>query len=276
MKINELKEELQKEQQALRSTLELLSKNIKLDQNREENLVEIKRNITKLKNISENLHGDIYIQELKNWLRQYELELRDTEQELIKAFGSKLDTALKTMGLSLSGQYPELRAGLFTLELDFDQWETKLWYGPKQELLGRCDLSVNKIVNLLASEMKRLGSRLSEDELLEKLRKAYYRVVGINCREPAPIIQVMAEMSFLIQNARFLQDPKRENFISYSRADFSYDLFRVKKGIYQSGLHLRTATRAQTRQRFDFIWVPNDESGNGTAYSHLQIEEKVE
>lgn len=89
-----------------------------------------------------------------------------------------------------------------------------------------------------------------------------------------PIIKVLTELAFLLQNSHFHQDPRRENYESYSRADFSYDLFRIHR--YQLSplkIQLKVATREYTRQRTDFLWIPDDENGRGTTYSHLLVEE---
>jgi hypothetical protein len=197
-----------------------------------------------------------------------------------KKFGAQLEEELRKIGLSLSGQYPELKAGLFTIELDFDQWKAKLWYGPKQERLGECLFSPNKIISLIQEKRTQLGSQLPENELYEKLRKAYHRAVERKHGEPAPIIKVLPEMSFLIQSSRFLQDPQKENYRSYSRADFSYDIFRLRRfqaksqSLFPTHMRLTTATRAHTKKRSDFLWIPDDESGRGTTYSHLKFEEE--
>jgi hypothetical protein len=122
---------------------------------------------------------------------------------------------------------------------------------------------------------KELGSGLNEEELLQRIHSAYYRVVGGKRGEPAPIIEVLAELAYLLQSQKFRQDPRKENYRSYGRADFSYDLYRVRK--YQSSnlsrLRLNVATRIDTRRRANFLWVPDDESGKGTTYSKLVFEE---
>jgi len=183
------------------------------------------------------------------------------------------------LGLSLSGQYPELKAGLFTIEIDFDRWKAVLWYGPKQERLGQLDLSVKKIASRIEKARQQLGSQLPEEELLLKLQEAYHRLPSAKRGEPAPIIRVLSELSYLLQNSRFLQDPRRENYRSYSRADFSFDLFRIRKfqssTLFPSKLQLTVATRAHTRRRSDYLWIPGKEDGNGTTYSHLQFEERT-
>jgi hypothetical protein len=214
---------------------------------------------------------------LHSWIDQYRQDLVKSEQQLKKQFGVDLEYELGEIGLSLSGQYPDLKAGLFTIELDFEKERVTLWYGPKQERLDQCPFSVAKVVALIEKVRKQLGSRLSKDEFLSKLQEAYSRTAGSELGEPVSIIGVLAELAYLLQSSQFRQDPRRENYRGYSRADFSYDLFQVR----QSGslapldkrLQLVVATRAHTRRRQDFLWVPDDESGRGATYSHLQFQE---
>ncbi len=263
---------LQRHHQNVQSIIKILREIGRLDQNRNENLLKIGQALKKLEQMTAIFNQEIITADIvKNWVSQYGSEIKRTEEKIRKQFGGELENELKRLGLSLLGQYPELKAGLFTIELDFDQWKATLWYGPKQERLMRLPLSVSKVASQLETEKQKLGSALSEEKLLEKMREAYYRSSGMKHGEPAPIIKVLAELSFLLQDSRFFHDPRRENYRSYSRADFSYDLFRIRKISLE--LHLTVATRAHTRRRADFLWVPNDENGKGTTYSHLQFRE---
>ena len=281
MNLEQLISELQKQQKKVQSIIKLLREISRLDQNRNENLRKIRQAIEKLNHVVNIFkQAEISVHDLTNWISQYQSEVKSTEEKIRKQFGVELENELGKLGLSLSGQYPELKAGLFTIELDFDQWKVTLWYGPKQERLGQHPLSVSKIASQIEKEKQKLGSQLPEEQLLEKLREAYHRASGMNRGGPVPIIKVLAEVSYLLQRPRFLQDPRRENYRSYSRADFSYDLFRIRKfqsnTLFASKLHLTVATRAHTKRRSGFLWVPDDESGKGTTYSHLLFEERTQ
>ena len=278
MDLEQLLREFSAHQQSVQSVVKLLKEISRLDQNRMENLSKLKAQVTKLEEIIKQLgQGGSHVQNLADWVSQYKRTLETTAEEIRKRFGTELEQELKKLGLSLSGQYPELKAGLFTIEVDFDQWKVTLWYGPKQERLAQHPFSVRKITSQIEKEKQKLGSQLPEEQLLEKLREAYHRASGMNRGGPVPIIKVLAEVSYLLQRPRFLQDPRRENYRSYSRADFSYDLFRIRKfqsnTLFASKLHLTVATRAHTKRRSGFLWVPDDESGKGTTYSHLYFEE---
>lgn len=258
--------------------VKLLKEISRLEQNQIENLPQLRARLTKLDEIIKQLgQGTAKSDALSNWANQYRRELTHTEEQVKKRFGLELEQELKNRGLSLSGQYPNLKAGLFTIELDFDKERVTLWYGPKQERLDQCRLSVAEAADRIEKVKQQLGSHLDEDEFLKKLQDAYSRATGSERSEPVPIIGVLSELAYLLQSPQFRQDPRRDNYKSYSRADFSYDLFRVRQSepyaLFDKRLHLVVATRAHTKQRRDFLWVPDDESGRGTTYSHLQFKE---
>jgi len=278
MNLKQLLNEFSTHKESVQLVFNLLKEISRLDQNRMENLFKLKAQVLKLEKIIKQIEqGGSHIQNIADWVSQYKRTLETAAEGIRKRFGTELEQELKKLGIPLLGQYPELKAGLFTIELDFDKWKVTLWYGPKQERLSQHPLSTSKIAIQLEKEKKKLGSQLSEEQLLVKLREAYHRASGMKHGDPAPIIKVLAEMSYLLQKPRFLQDPRRENYRSYSRADFSYDLFRIRKlqsnTLFVSKLHLTVATRAHTRNRSGFLWVPDDESGKGTTYSHLHFEE---
>lgn len=252
----------------------------RLDQNRIQNLSQLKVRAAKLEGILQRLSLDADPREaLSNWASRYKQALMDSEEQLRVQFGAELEQELKKIGLPLSGQYPALKAGLFTIEPDFDKGQATLWYGPKQERLDKCHLTASKVANRIEKAKRQLGSGLSEDEFLKKLQRAYSRVAESQYHEPIPIIKVLAELAHLLQSSRFYGDPRRENYKSYSRADFSYDLFRVQRSephiLLSKKFQLVVATRVHTKQRQDFLWVPEDESGKGTTYSHLQFKEAL-
>jgi len=279
MDLNQLLRGFSTHKQNIQSTVKLLKEISRLEQNRIENLPKLRARLTKIEGTIKQLgQGTSQIQNLSNWVVQYKRDLQTTEEGIRKRFGVELQQELKKLGLSVSGQYPSLKAGLFTIELNFEKGQTVLWYGPKQERLDQCNLSAAEVAKRIERAGQQLGSHLDEAELLEKLYNAYCRTAGVKRGQPVPIIEVLSELAYLLQSPRFRQDPRRENYRGYSRADFSYDLFRVHRfqsnTLFERKLHLTVATRVHTKWRKDFLWVPDEErSGRGTTYSHLQFKE---
>ena len=77
-----------------------------------------------------------------------------------------------------------------------------------------------------------------------------------------------------MQNDKFRSDPQKNNYKTYSRADFSFDLYRLKKpneNILRDHVQLSVAIRAYTTRRDQFLWIPGDNQGNGSAYSHIKV-----
>lgn len=252
-----------------------------LDQNRVDNLRKIKNILPRIiKNVEEFPKFTESINNLQNWLGNYKEELELTEKELYNRFGLELEKALKKQKLSLSGHYPELKTWFFTIELLFDKGYAIIWYGPKQERLAQCDLSVSEVAKKIFELKMQIGSQVNGEEFLKKLYFAYQRMLiikGYKNGTPLPIIEILPEVAYLLQEPRFHKNPKKEYYKSYTRSDFSYDLFRIRNletnKIFNWRLHLVVATLTHTKKREDFLWIPDDETGKGTVYSHLKFEE---
>lgn len=281
MELEQLIKEYQKQQNEIKTIIRLLSEVSRLDQNRIENLLKIKLQIRKILNIiEENNQVICLLDNLKNWVSQYQSELSKSEKEFKKRIGSELEEELAKIELSLSGHLPELEAGIFTIECDFERWKAKIWYGPKQESLVECSLSAKEIAYQINKQKQNIGSKLPIEEFIELLRKAYYRCIeGSTHGEFVRIIKVYEQLSALITTSLSIKGDEGINQGSYSRTDFSFDLFRLQKNkqtnLITSQIQLKVATREYTRRRSDFLWVPQDDHGNGTTYSHLTIKEET-
>ncbi len=274
MDLKQILEDFNTFKKNISSAAKVLKEIFNLEQNRIQNLPKLRTRLAKLDKIIKQSGQSIDQREvLFKWAEQYKQDLLNSEEEVKKQFGIELEQELRKTGLSLSGQYPELKSSLFTIELFFDKGQVTLWYGPKQEQLNRCRLSSTEVVSTIEKIRKQLGSHLDNDVFLNKLHESYSRAAGTKQGESIPITTVLAELAFLLQSQQFRSDPRQNNYKGYSRADFSYDLFRIRQAVNKN-LHLTVATRANTRRRQDFLWIPDDESGKGTTYSHLQFREK--
>jgi hypothetical protein len=216
--------------------------------------------------------------EIEDWLEGCRSALESRKAMVKQTFGHELDALLQQRGISLQGQHPNLKAGLYSIELNLDRWIARIWYGPKHELLGEAPLTPSAVAKTIDDINRKLTSRPFRDELfLTTLHAAYQAALGSLNRadgDPVPILTVLKEFVFSIQSKTFLADPRRENFTGYGRAFFSYDLFRLRQRILSGKeLHLHIAPRAKTTKREDFLWIPSDEHGNGSCYSDLSFKE---
>lgn len=258
----------------------LINEISKLDKNRIDNFSKLKNKLSKLENL-ENLRKSLlkefnFEESLNEFINKCKTELNNIEKHIKQKFGTELDKELKKIGISLAGQYPDLRAGLFTIETDFDKQIAHIWFGPKKEKLTQCKLLPSEIAKTIEEIRKNLGSNLEEKILFDKLNKAYMEISGGKKGVDVPIIEILPKLAFLLQNSKFLNDPRKDNFRGYSRADFSYDLYRLKnykfENLFGIKIHLKVATRAHTTQKSQFLWIPDNEKGDGTNYSHIRIE----
>ena len=211
-------------------------------------------------------------------MTKYRNDLDEVQKEIEKRFGLELNDALKKVNISLSGQYPDLKAGLFTIQINFESMSATLWFGPKQEYLFKCRLTVKDIVDKIINSTMELGCKLDSIEFARKLEEAFLKQSTKLMSKAVPIIKVLTEFALSTQSSQFYQDPRRDNYRGYGRADFSYDLFkRVKlepESILSKKLHLSVASLADTKKRQDFLWIPDDITGKGTTYAYLQFKEE--
>lgn len=216
-----------------------------------------------------------FAEALRSQLGAYETAVAAAEQQVSQQFAAQLDALLRPADLALSGYHPDYRTWFLTVEAKSEAHRVVVWYGPKDERLAECTLSASAVAKVLVDLRKRLGSGLPPEEYLSRLKRAW-RHATVDAGEPrVPLAAVLPHVALQVQDARFMQNPRRENFRPYGRADFSYDMFRLRdlpgSALIDSGLHLSVATRAFTRRKQDFLWVPENESLRGTPYSHLEF-----
>jgi len=188
MDVTQLLRELTTLNKHTESAVKLLKSISRLEQNRLHNLPQLRKRLTQLDGyLKQLIQNPETFEALQNWADDYRRELLNSEQDFRKLFGGVLEEELTKKGLSLSGQYPDLKTGLFTIELDFDREEAILWYGPKQERLSQCPLNAVEVVKSVEKIKGQLGGNLDKAEFLQRLQEAYSRVVGDEADDPAPI-----------------------------------------------------------------------------------------
>jgi hypothetical protein len=239
------------------------------------NLPRLMKNLTKLDDLSnECSEKNPIFKVISTWANAYEQEIETEKERLKDRFGLLLENLLKDQGYTLEGNFPRFTAGFFTIEVDYQKWSTKIWYGPRQELLDTSPFSASQVAAYIKGARERLGSRLPSNELLGLLRSTFFEFVSSDPSGAVSIIDLYEGLAQKIcppsQDAH--SSSTEHKMKDYGRADFSYDLFRVQ------GLagypELITATRAFTKKRDGFLWVPENENGKGTTYSHIRFKER--
>jgi hypothetical protein len=273
MSLEQLLKELKSSQLDKSPAYKQLQELSKLDADRLANLFKIKNTLKKLHKLLDQSPEPLPEKKaVITGLQHYQEELDKTDVHIRQRFGIDLEKELASLNLELTGQYPTLRAGLFTIKLNFERGKVQLWYGAEQEKLADCGLMVSEVKKKLEQVRKELGTDLDLDIFITKLKKAYSRTLENESRA-VPITRVLPELAFLLQRESYYQDPRKENYRSYSRANFSYDLFRLGRSDLAQGLQLTIAVKQYTQRRQDFLWIPSNDRGEGAVYSHLQFKE---
>lgn len=225
-----------------------------------DNIRKYKKSLEELKNNSEGLIEHLY--KRRDLIKeQYEKDLGDFK----RVFGNNLEKQLNEYGLSLKGHYPELRVSYFTLELNFENMIAKLWFGPKQEIIfNNIPLSVPNVLDKILLARNNLGSKLSEKDLLILFKRSFEEIYKNERTRKIPIISFYNKLCEIMADSLSNTNKKSK----YSRADFSYDLYRLRKC---KGFKLTIAARSYTKKKSDFIWVPNNEEGSGDRFSHIEM-----
>jgi hypothetical protein len=236
-------------------------------------LEEFLHRIKKLANEYTNEYNIHFLRErILHWSEEEEREIDFLKREAKHRFGRELSEALQKVGMELRGQYPNLYANLYHIKVEFERGVASIYWGP--EFVKRTKPDPALILEAIEQNERFLeGDDFSHDEFRAKLYDAYRRVVlsrGWEIGARAPIVDVLGEFVFLIQEKRFRYDPKRSNFKEYGRANFGYDLYRLRRSGGADTVTLFVATFDATRSKEKAIFVPDSESG-GTRYAYISI-----
>lgn len=179
-------------------------------------------------------------------------------------FGKELSEKLKDLGLELSGQLPYFWAGVFKIVPDFKKEKVIIWYGNEKEHLCTIPLTVEGTLKAIERERQKLGLKISFDEFLDIAKNSYLKLKDKDPkRDFVPIVEFFEEIKTNMMN-------KYKKKIR--RADFSYQIYVYSKNIknFTDFIELKIATRAQTKDKSNFIWIPND-NNLGVNYSTIKI-----
>lgn len=220
--------------------------------------------------------------EARRW-RSEAAARNDAVKERVRSrLAAELAELLSERGLAVEGNLPELRCGVITIELLFDKGEARLFYGPRISVLGRSKLVAKELADAVAGQMEALAKApLDGKAFLTDVRDAWRRVCRDEGKDPAmgptvPVVAVLDALAWKRQGGRFRADPVRENFASYGRVQFSYDLHRlVERRLGDDELRLTVATREQTKSEAESLWVPRTARGEGTHFGGLAFRRAI-
>jgi|UniRef100_A0A7V3VU74 hypothetical protein len=259
----------------------ILNNYIKLKEKPVENLYLLEKSLNELSKLASGLPDFALKNHLSEWLNNEKSELEKARQEFRFRLGEQIKDLFQKDNKIIRGQYPTLHLGFYTIELNFEFGEVTLYFGPKIEKISKIPLepeSIYKTITKFDMELKKKD--FNPKEFFLDLQKAYKNRLAIlnkSYGEKVLLVDVLNEYVIIKQPERFLTDPKRENFVGYSRIELAYLLYLFKKSGYsQRGVHLYIATFDATTDRRQSIWIPENEEGEGTYYSYIAFEKASE
>ena len=214
------------------------------------------------------------------WRGKLLKEARQAQEKFKNTIAAALAERLRRHGIQIVGNFPELRCGILTLLFSFEKGgSVKIYYGPRISVLKKVPVEAGKIAEAVISLLKELNDPpLDDEQFIKELYVSYTRslVRGEGTKDEGeqpsavPIAAVMQEIAFMKQKRSFRMDPKKENFTSYGRVVFSYDLARLKTRRFgNKELRLVIASMEQTKKEGTSLWVPKIPQGDGTHYAFV-------
>ncbi|MBN2620714.1 hypothetical protein JXB22_06435 [candidate division WOR-3 bacterium] len=220
--------------------------------------------------------------ELQQWLAAERGRIAENKEEFKIQFGQKLQALFAQKNTTVKGQYPLLRIGFYTLKLDFEFGQATLFFGPEiEKIISRITLHPQAVFGSIISYDKKLRALdHSPQEYLERLKEAYALVIrfhGKSLGEKVLLSDVLREFVVRQQNKRFFIDPQKSHFTEFPRVRLAYILYQIKQaGIAEHGLHFHVATFDATTDKLQSFWILENEQGEGTHYSHISFEKRVD
>ena len=231
------------------------------------------KTLGKLKNLNQ------LITAAGQWREKLLKEASQAQEKFKNTIAAELAELLKPHGIEIRGNFPELKCGILTLLFSFKKGgSVRVYYGPKISLLKKVRVEAKKIAEEVISLLRGLNEPPLDDErFIKEIYTSYSRALSREGRKneeerlsAVPIGAVMQEIAFLKQKRSFCIDPKKENFTSYGRVKFSYDLARLKiRRFEKKELRLVVASMEQTKKEEKSLWVPRIPQGGGTHYAFV-------
>ena len=214
---------------------------------------------------------------LKAWLSEKERHLRFH-------FGRDLREAATRAGVAcapLTTDPPEFRLGLFTVGVDFSRRVAILRYARND--LATLPLNADAILEACQKQHAFLeGTRFDPGAFFEQFLAAYQvrlHRLGLSFGNRIDVVDLLGELAFLRQDPSFFENPRREDFIPYSRVQLAYDLARLRRAgrLSHRGVRvaLGSATGGSTRQKQRVLYL-EDERGNGQWYLSVRFTREEE
>ncbi len=236
----------------------------------------------KIEDLNKELNSSLFInllgatnlyQELKSFVNQMQQKINAAKDEFHFNLGRELKAQLQDFA-ELKGQLPLLKIKYYTLEFDFSNGQTTIWWGPQKEIIKKTALVITEIIQALKSIDQNLHKKWRNyQDFFRLLKLAYERYLKLNnlsFGEKINLLDILTEFVILIQSKSFKTDPSKSHFQEYSRIQYSYDLYCMKSNPeLMTNIQLSVATFAITEDKTKSLWIPDNELGDGTYYQTI-------
>jgi len=228
------------------------------------------------KHISER-GEEVLVQSLKQWIADEKRNIIGFKDELRIKFGQELTALFHGEGKKIRGQYPIIRVGFYSLKIDFQFGSVSMYYGPEIEKIKSNILLQPGIVFKTVEDFDEnlRSQKTTIADIYENLHKAYKRGLALSNQsfgDKLPIMEVLSDFVLLQQSDKFFSDPQRNNFRECSRVALSYLMYFLKSSdIFQKNIRFHVATFDATVEKKNALWIPDNEEGEGTHYSHISF-----
>lgn len=237
--------------------------------------------LTRIRVLVDAVPDSVVKEQLCDWCRNEAATIEQEREEFKFRFTREVVTTLRELGMEVRGQIPLLRVGFFTVKVDLQQGTGVIYWGPEIERLrDKVSLVPTELATVLQEYRQRLLERADTElpKFIKVLYSAYRRCclwADVPLGTRIPLADMLRELVMMMQPPAFQIDPVRATFVEYPRVQFSYDLFRLRQaGLVEVGgtkLRLHVATFDATAEKMRALWVPDNERGEGTHYSHISF-----
>uniref|UniRef100_A0A7C4TGG3 Uncharacterized protein n=1 Tax=candidate division WOR-3 bacterium TaxID=2052148 RepID=A0A7C4TGG3_UNCW3 len=258
----------------------LLNSYARLKEKPVENVYLIEKKLSEISKLANNLPDFSLKNSLINWLEQEKLVIEKAKEDFRFLVGERIKELFQKDNIVIRGQFPNLRIGFYTLNLNFEFGEAILYFGPQIERIkSKISLepqTIYKVIKSYDEDLKKV--KFEPREFHYDMKKAYKRRIilsGKTYGEKIPLLDILNEYVLLKQSPQFFIDPKKENFSEFSRIKLSYLLYLYKNSeLSERKPHFYVATFDATTDKRRALWIPDNEEGEGTYYSYISFAEE--
>jgi hypothetical protein len=213
--------------------------------------------------------------ELKNEIDDI-ISLENTQNQSLlnhyeKLFGNELNSELIKLNLKLEGRSPKYKTNYYGIEIDIHKNICKIYYGFNEEYIGSEKLDPKLISDYIYNYENSILTNKIDPSLFKKTYDTLVLQQRGDFKQRIPIIKLLTHLAVIQQNTKFESNPTKSNYKSYSRIQFSHDIYMIKRD-NKLKIKLITANRAQVKNKNTYLWIPVNQT-MGSVYSYIEITE---